>query len=84
MLRMRRPKDLQFFRDIYLLGLCGSTKLLGAAATGQPFWSRKQAANTLNLSDKACPGCCWTQTQGQGFDSPRLQVLCNKLLTKIG
>jgi hypothetical protein len=33
----QRIKDLQFFRDVYLLGLWGYTKLLESAATGKPF-----------------------------------------------
>jgi hypothetical protein len=33
----RRIKHLQFFRDVYLMGLWGYTKLLISAATGKPF-----------------------------------------------
>jgi hypothetical protein len=32
-----RIKDLQLFRDFYLLGLWGQTKLLVSEATGKPF-----------------------------------------------
>jgi hypothetical protein len=33
----RRIKELQFFREIYLLGVFGTTQLLTSAATGKPF-----------------------------------------------
>jgi len=43
----RRIKELQFFRDVYLLGFWGYTGMLISEATGKPFTPKSAAAKSI-------------------------------------